>query len=232
MYSKSRSNRKRNVLVLLAICLIAVTTIAYAVLSQNLNINGTATLKGSGFDVHFDNVGTVGYPVTTVGTNPGTVVTSGTNLVGKSSIQMDISGVQFEYSQSKIGPITQTNDPQVQYTFDIVNDGTTDAKISAITIDAAQYFVAPTGLQSNATVLTFVGTGDNKANDEAIAASNTTYYLINNASIEPINVGDVIPAGATWHCTLGLYYQFSGGVQIPKNDVTINGAWQITFDQV
>ena len=51
-----RNDKIKNViLIVLSLCLIGIT-IAYATLSQNLNISGVATAKKTEWNIHFTNV--------------------------------------------------------------------------------------------------------------------------------------------------------------------------------
>ena len=51
-----RNERTRNIiLIVLAVCLIGIT-VAYATLSQNLNISGVANVDKTSWNIHFTNV--------------------------------------------------------------------------------------------------------------------------------------------------------------------------------
>lgn len=90
----------------LAIALVA-TTIAYAVLSTTLSISGSVTKKGGSWDVHLANVS----QATTTGT-------------GKMTTTPQISGTTLSFAAELAKP-----GDSVEFTFDIVNAGTIDAKM-------------------------------------------------------------------------------------------------------
>lgn len=103
-------NRGIRALAIVAICLsIAGLAIGYSALSQTLTISSKTTVKGSTWDVHFANLGTP----TLVGK---AAVTTAATLT-TTNITTDVS-------------LTLPGD-SVTYTFDVVNGGTIDAKLSA-----------------------------------------------------------------------------------------------------
>ena len=112
----SRGNRKLQLIILLVlVSLVGTMSIAYAVLSTTLNINGTAQVQDASWNVHFDNVqvktGSVsGAKVTTAPTTSGTTTTTLTW-----EVSMDTPGEFYEYN------------------VDVVNGGSMDAMVNTIT---------------------------------------------------------------------------------------------------
>ena len=108
------NNKIQNILLgVLAVGLIGIT-VAYASLSQNLTINGTAKVAAATWDVHFEgmNAGTAtGYA--TLPTT-GKLAASGTSVSGN------------------IGTLKAPGDT-ITYTFNVKNAGSINAKISSIT---------------------------------------------------------------------------------------------------
>ena len=108
------NNKIQNIVLgVLAVGLIGIT-IAYASLSQNLTINGTAKVAAATWDVHFEgmNAGTAtGYA--TLPTT-GKLAASGTSVSGN------------------IGTLKAPGDT-ITYTFNVKNAGSINAKISSIT---------------------------------------------------------------------------------------------------
>ena len=97
----SRVNRKLQLIILLVlVSLVGTMSIAYAVLSTTLNINGTAQVQDASWNVHFDNVEV----------NPGSVTTSNTPII------IDSKTIDFS---------VVLNNPGEFYKFDvdIINDG-------------------------------------------------------------------------------------------------------------
>ena len=104
----SRVNRKLQLVILLVlVCLIGTMSIAYAVLSTTLNINGTAQVQDASWNVHFDNVQVNPYSVEI---NP--VIT-------------DNNKVSFSADLTTPGDF-------YKFTVDIVNEGSIDAMIESI----------------------------------------------------------------------------------------------------
>ena len=103
-----RQNRKLQLFILLTlVCLVGTMSIAYAVLSTTLNINGTAQVQDASWNVHFDNVQVNPYSVEI---NP--VIT-------------DNNKITFSADLTTPGDF-------YKFTVDIVNEGSIDAMIESI----------------------------------------------------------------------------------------------------
>ena len=103
-----RQNRKLQLFILLTlVCLVGTMSIAYAVLSTTLNINGTAQVQDASWNVHFDNVQVNPYSVEI---NP--VITDNNKI----SFSADLTTPGDFY----------------KFTVDIVNEGSIDAMIESI----------------------------------------------------------------------------------------------------
>ena len=109
----SKENRIQNVILgVLAVSLISLT-IAYAQLTQRLNINGTAKSKSNTWDIHFENLkSTVTGNATLSQDNPLTIISNSTTISGS------------------VGNLSLPGD-SIVYTFDIANKGTMSAQLSA-----------------------------------------------------------------------------------------------------
>ena len=107
-------NRKKNILLGTLIVGVISMTVAFAALSTNLSINGTAGIPTTRWDIHFAN---------------GTDNTSGTHANGKVN-KGKIEDVNFQATSITGFTVTlyQPND-EVVYNFDIVNAGTIDAEL-------------------------------------------------------------------------------------------------------
>ena len=104
----SRVNRKLQLIILLVLVgLVGTMSIAYAVLSTTLNINGTAQVQDASWNVHFDNVQVNPYSVPI---NP--VIT-------------DNNKITFSAELTTPGDF-------YKFTVDIVNEGSIDAMIESI----------------------------------------------------------------------------------------------------
>ena len=109
----SKENRVRNVVLgVLSVSLIGLT-VAYAQLTQRLNINGTAKSKSNTWDIHFENLkSTVTGNAVLSQDNPLTIVSNSTTISGS------------------VGNLSLPGD-SIVYTFDIANKGTISAQLSA-----------------------------------------------------------------------------------------------------
>ena len=104
----SRVNRKLQLVILLVlVCLVGTMSIAYAVLSTTLNINGTAQVQDASWNVHFSNIQVNPYSVEI---NP--VIT-------------DNNKVNFSADLTTPGEF-------YKFTVDIVNEGSIDAMIESV----------------------------------------------------------------------------------------------------
>ena len=110
---ESKENRVRNVVLgVLAVSLLGLT-VAYAQLTQRLNINGTAKSKSYTWDIHFENLkSTVTGNAVLSQDNPLTIVSNSTTISGS------------------VGNLSLPGD-SIVYTFDIANKGTISAQLSA-----------------------------------------------------------------------------------------------------
>ena len=103
-----RQNRKIQFIILLTlVCLVGTMSIAYAILSTTLNIDGTAEVMDASWNVHFENINV----------NP--------NSVPISPIITDNDKITFSADLTTPGEF-------YKFTVDIVNSGSIDAMIESI----------------------------------------------------------------------------------------------------
>ena len=107
MKYRTRSKWKFTVVLLLLLLLIA---IGYAALNTTLNINGTTSIKGNTWDVHFDNVD----------------VKDGSVSADEPELSEQDTKVTFEVALNEPGD-------KYEFTVDAVNAGTIDAMINTVT---------------------------------------------------------------------------------------------------
>ena len=104
-----RNERTRNIiLIVLAVCLIGIT-VAYATLSQNLNISGVANVDKTSWNIHFTNVLTP--KVEGQATGGKAVLNSGSTVITISE-----------------GTLSAPRD-KIVYTFDVINEGDLPAEV-------------------------------------------------------------------------------------------------------
>lgn len=137
---RNNKKRKKVLSVLVLLLLVLGITIGYSVLSQTLNIQGTSSVGGSTWNVHFENVQVATGSVS--GTNVTTApVASGTNTISLSyNVTLNQPGDFYEF------------------TVDVKNDGSIDAKLNA-----APTISGPSSAQDVYTNATFVNSSDNTA---------------------------------------------------------------------
>lgn len=187
--------KTKNILMALLIVGIVAMTVAYAVLTQRLNINSNAKVlkRSSSWNVHFANL-----------SNPTTTgyarVNQGEELVLDSN-STTLSGLTATLSAPG---------DSVSYTFDIVNSGTINAKINTDGVHLASVASA-----------TCTGNPAPTSADCTLVKNNLTYTLkyTDNSNI---TAGDKLAAGASKNVTLTITYSASA-TDVPSNDVTITG---------
>lgn len=166
-------------------------SVGFASLSTVLNITGTGTVQSSKWDIHFDNLSAADTGNTTAEeiTHPTEAATSLTDY----SVKLQRPG---DY---------------VKYTFDVVNDGTYDAKISTISIPTPHC----------------TGNGTNATNDAANVCKYLTYTLtyddVNNTPVATNDSLTVTEKSKKLVLTL-VYDKENAAVaaELPKDDVSIS----------
>ena len=99
----------------------------------------------------------------------------------------------------------------IEYEFDVTNDGDYDATLSNLSINSA----------SN---LTYLGSGDNKTNDENNVKSQIEYTLKYKSDGTTVSQDDTLKSKETKTMRLRLTYKtFSDASLLPQHDVAISG---------
>lgn len=182
---------KRNIIVftivIAAIAAVTAVGIAYAAFSRQLNINGSAKVAASSWKIKFSNLA----PVTTTGTAK--------ELTAPTINEEDTTIGDYSVSLTNPGDT-------VTYKFDVVNEGTFDAKVSSVTIPTPSC----TGAGETATV------------DGTNVCNNITYTLTYEDGSN-VKIDDTLNKGETKSMVLTLKYSDSiTSEQLPKNDVSIS----------
>lgn len=182
---KSRGNK---ILSIIAIAIAVVSlSIGYAAFSATLTINGTGTVKASNWQVRFENLSLVTKTGTATEETAPTINTNDTNI-GDYSVTLTTPG------------------DSISYNFDVANNGTFDAEVTAITI--------PTP--------TCTGNGANAETDATNVCANLSYTLTYEDGSE-IKVGDAINATEKKAMVLTLTYSNAVTADIlPTDDVAIS----------
>ena len=110
-----KKNKKNNKTIIILVLLLFFVTIGYALLTQNLNINGFSKLHNSTYDIHFDNI-QVSDKSVSIGE-------------GDSKAEIDLNDntkVNFAVTLDKPGDL-------YEFDVDVVNTGSIDGMVSLIT---------------------------------------------------------------------------------------------------
>ncbi len=177
----------KTIMIIAVIALVAIVGVGFAAFSENLTINGSGTVKASSWKIKFANL-------------------SDANLTGKAT---QITKPTISNSDTHIGDYAVTftaPGDSVNYTFDVINDGTFDAEISSITVDTP-----------NCT-----GNGANADTDKANVCNNLSYQLT-YADGTTVAQGDTLNSKETKNMKLSLTYSSSiTAAQLPTDDVAIS----------
>lgn len=192
----TRNDRFMMLVALLAVALVGTIGVAVAAFSRDLKIQGTATVKGTSWDIHFENL------------KDAKVIS--TPSTAKEITKPTIDGTTTIISNYKVE--LKSPGDAVEYTFDVKNAGDIDAKITAITINTG----------SNLTCNSTGGTAAEQSARNTKTCSNLNYTL-SYANGTPVVVGDLLDAGAAK--TMKLKLELDGSVSdtdLPDDDVTVS----------
>ena len=123
------SNKNKNILLGVLIVGIISMTVAFAALSTNLRINGTTNVAATRWNIHFQNWEKVSIPTVTIGGN--------TQTNNAQSPAVNQLTMQDNSNVTKVSDVNVTlNGPgdTAKYTFEIINEGTIDAKLDDFTV--------------------------------------------------------------------------------------------------
>ena len=177
---------KLAMIALLIVSSVAIT-IGYASFSQILTINGEATVEKSTWKIGFENLSSAILVGTAEEVTHPSISSGGTDI-GSYNVNFTTPG------------------DSVSYTFDIVNSGTFDAKLSSITIP----------------VPVCTGSGDNAAADAANVCNHLVYTLAYSDGTV-INENDTLNKQTSRSLKLTLIYKDDiTASELPNNDVSIS----------
>lgn len=197
-----RNNREKKMMVaiaILAVALISSIGVAVAAFSTDLYVRGTATVRSTVWDIHFENL----QPVVTVG----------------NAKEITAPTIQSSVDNNPLAAIknydVELKDPgdSVEYTFDVANAGDMNAVLNAITINTG------TGLSCASAA------GQDVANRVCAKLNYTLKY----ADGTPVAVGDTLAkatGGTATTRTMKLKLEFDASAtsaDLPSKDVTISG---------
>ena len=147
---------------------------SFAAFSTNLNINGVGEMSGRDWDVHFESL-------------------SNANLVGAAEELQKPTINENTTSISTFGVRFNEPSDSISYTFDIVNDGEMDAKLTTLSIPKPQC----TGTGSNLNYsLTYMNNealriGDVLKRNSSVKVKITLLYEGNELPFEKVNISNL-----------------------------------------
>ena len=178
-----RSNIKSLVLILLVVAIVGMS-VAYALLSTTLTITGNTSLSAASWDIYFSNI--------SANANGGATYTLPT--------LSDTTLSDYEVVLTAPGD-------EVTFTFNIVNDGTIDAKITSL-VKGTPSCSGVTGSTTGTT-------------DGPLVCNNITYSLEYANTGSAVSINDTINAGEEVTLALTLSYN-ANATSLPTNDVAIS----------
>ena len=207
-------NRKIKILSLVALIVAVLGLgVAFAALSSQLTINGSAKAQAGSWNIHFAK--TLDMPTQTTGDASFTEPTlSDTSILG------------FKATVTKPGD-------SVTYYFDIVNSGTVDALVDDYVFESGYKDCAATEVSDHpeCNIYDFNSDGFVNASDFNVLKQSIKYGLYYTDNNKEIKSGDTISAGETKHAKLvveylsGSKYLLPDGMQITSinnTPITIN----------
>ena len=187
-------NRKIKILSLVALIVAVLGLgVAFAALSSQLTINGSAKAQAGSWNIHF--VKTLDMPTQTTGDASFTEPTlSDTSILG------------FKATVTKPGD-------SVTYYFDIVNSGTVDALVDNYVFESGYQDCAATRVSDHpeCKLYDFNSDGVINGSDYSVIKASIKYGLYYTDNNKEIIAGDEIRAGETKHAKLVVEY-FSGSI--------------------
>lgn len=198
----ARNNREKKMLIAIAalgVALISSIGMAVAAFSDDLYIRGTATVRSTVWDIHFENLKPV-------------VKTGSAKEVSTPTIQESVDKKPLAAIKNYDVELKDPGD-SVEYTFDVANGGDMDAVLNAITINTGSSLSCSSAA------------GQDAAN-KVCAKLN---YTLNYADGTPVAVGDTLDkssGGTATTRTMKLKLEFDPSAtttDLPSKDVTISG---------
>ena len=188
--------RNRGVKVLSIIALVVAViglTVAFASMSQTLNITGKADMQAASWDIKFANLA----PTTAEAAHGHASVTQAPTLSNTSIGEFNVT-------------LTRPGD-YVEYTFDVVNNGSINAKIGTLSKKATPTCTSPTSATADATLVCSHLIYTLKYGD-----GNTNYTAGTDVEEQ-----QTLASHDTAHMVLRLEYD-QNATELPGNDVEIS----------
>ena len=201
----SRKYRVTNMTLLLVLVLLSIT-IGYAVLSTNLNINGTSKINNATWDIHFDNI--------VINSNS----VSGENVTKAATIDDD-THVSYNIKLMNLGDF-------YEFTVDVVNAGSIDGMIETISskLNGTEIDYLPNYLLYSVTYVE----GDTIEENHILKSEESETYKIRIEFNRDINESDLPSTEQTLNLSFSVNY-----IQKDENAISpvhnINGTYYHTY---
>lgn len=194
-----REKKMFAIIAVLAVALIGTIGVAVAAFSTDLYIRGTATVRSTVWDVHFQNL------------QPAVLTGAYTKEITPPTIQTSVDGVAMAAIKSYDVELKEPGDA-VEYTFDVANAGDMDAVLNAVTINSGSS-------------LSCSSAAGQPAADKVCAKLN---YTLTYADGTTVAVGDTLDKatnGTVTTKTMKLKLEFdpsATSADLPEKDVTVS----------
>ncbi len=200
-----KNEKQRTVLLLILVVAILTITVAYAALSTSLRINSSATVRGASWDIHFSGGSVNGTP-TSAPAEGRSVYFDGVPTLSTTTI----SNVRVV--------LTQPSD-SATYSFNIVNNGSIDARLSTLTSMTPTCSPSGTDATKACTYISRTLTYTSTPTYE----NGVTYNGTKIVSGAAVTANDVIPAGQTVSVNLTIgYADGTTSENFPSSDVSVS----------
>ena len=188
---KRKNNKKKKLTIILLLLVIVGLSVGYALLSTNLNINGTTSINSSNWNVYWDNVQVSSGSVTA--TTPATINTA------KDTVTYEIT--------------LNTPGEYYEFTVDAVNAGTLDAMLESVSskLNNVEITSLPSYLEYS---VTYNG-GITPTTNSLLAAGSSDQYKVRIGFKKDISVSDLPTTAQTLNMSFKVnYVQADGDSQI------------------
>lgn len=179
---------KRTKYYIIVLLLVLVMGIGYAAIQSTLNINGTAMIKISGWNVHFENLH----------------VTDGSVAINTTA--GDVAAAIEDTNKTSVDYVVTLEKPGdfYEFTVEAVNGGTMDAKISSVVskMNNAVITTLPTYLEYSVTNQD----GTPIEVDHALNSGNRETYKVRVAYSQDLNPGDLPTTPSSYVFNFAITY--------------------------
>ena len=237
------SNQKKSKIVgntVLVLTVIVLFAIAYATFTQQLRINGSASVEHANWDVHLANLRPVDGQGNVIGSITGTAKQLTAPSIKGANGTIAATGTTI----SDFVVTLNTPGDKISYIFDVVNNGDYNAGISSAgSIDAKGNIVTPIcKVGDDETAPSAVSVCKNlkytlKYYDNSTSQSSTSVGAYTGVASDGFNPSD--PNGLAAHTTVSMiltleYSDETGNVEaLPTQNVTVSGlGFNIVYNQI